>query len=258
VVTSPEGTVLRLDQALNRMSAAGGRIGGRPSALLIAFGSIWVASADSGIVSRYGPNAARVTSRIAVGDSPSWLRSSGDAVWVVNRDDDTLVRIDPATNRVSGRPIKVGEEPSGVGSGSGSIWVTNSGDDTVSRLNPCSRRVVETIKVGDHPTGLTISSGSVWVAKLGGRQRPAHRHVTEPRRTDDPGRRRPELSQPRRDDLGAEHRRRHGHQAGSGNRARDGRRVKIGQTADRVSVGVGAVWVTSYADQTLTRLEPAR
>jgi hypothetical protein len=24
-----------------------------------------------------------------------------------------------------------------------------------------------------------------------------------------------------------------------------------------VSVGVGAVWVTSYADQTLTRLEPA-
>jgi hypothetical protein len=34
VVTSPEGTVLRLDQALNRMSAAGGRIGGRPSAHL--------------------------------------------------------------------------------------------------------------------------------------------------------------------------------------------------------------------------------
>ena len=36
-----------------------------------------------------------------------------------------------------------------------------------------------------------------------------------------------------------------------------GRPVKIGQTADRVSVGVGAVWVTSYADETLTRLEPA-
>jgi virginiamycin B lyase len=91
-------------------------------------------------------------------------------------------------------------------------------DDNVQRIATSQNRVVQTIPVGDAPSYPNLA-GTIWVPNTG--------DGTVTRLDPETGR-------------------------------VMGRPVKIGQTADRVSVGVGAVWVTSYADQTLTRLEPAR
>ena len=257
VVTASGGTLLRLDEGLSRMQAPGTPIDGRPTALATAFRSIWIASADSGGVSRVSPHTRLVTERIRVGDSPSWLSPDAHGLWVVNREDDTLVRINPTTNRLVGRPIHIGDEPTAVGSGSGSVWVTNSGDDTVSRIDPRSRRVVATIDVGDHPTGLTVSQGAVWVANFedDNVQRidtTANRVVATIPVADGP-------NYPRMAKTVWVPNSRDGTLSRIDPRTNRvlGRSVRVAQTADRISTGIQNLWVTSYADQTLTRLEGA-
>ena len=257
VVTGPEGRLLRLDQSLSRLATPGTLIGGRPVALSSAFRSIWVASTDSGVVSRFSPHTFSVTARIPVGDSPVWLTPDPTGMWVVNREDDTLMRINPLRDRVSGRPIRVGDEPTSVGWGHGALWVTNSGDDSLSRVDPRKRKVIETIKVGDHPTGIAISGDSVWVSNFEDdnvmRVEIATNRVTKTIPVGD-GPTYPRVGtsvwvpnsldgtitriDPRTNRV-------------------VGQPIRIGQTVDRISTGAMGFWVISYADQTLTRLEAA-
>lgn len=257
VITAPDGRLIRLNQGLSRMELPGTMIGGRPVAVSGAFRSIWVASSDSGVVSRFSPHVGQVIARIPVGDSPVWLAPDDQAIWVVNREDDTLMRIDPARNRVSGDPIRVGDEPTAVGYGHNALWVTNSGDDTVSRVDPRRRRVVATIDVGDHPTGLTLSGDSVWVANFedDNVQRidtTANRVVATVQVGDGP-------NYPRMAKTVWVPNSRDGTLSRIDPRTNRllGGSVRVAQTADRISTGIQNLWVTSYADQTLTRLEGA-
>jgi YVTN family beta-propeller protein len=257
VVTGPDGRLLRLDQSLSRLEAPGTLIGGRPVAVSSAFRSIWVASTDSNVVSRFSPHTLSVTNRIRVGDSPVWLTPEPKAMWVVNREDDTLMRIDALRNRVSGRPIPVGDEPTAMGWGHRALWVTNSGDDTLSRVNPGKRKVVETIEVGDHPTGLAISGNAVWVANYEDdnimrvdiatgrviKTIPVGDGPTYPRVGDNvwvPNSLDGTVTRidPRTNRV-------------------VGEPLRVGQTVDRLSMGAMGLWVISYADQTLTRVEGA-
>jgi YVTN family beta-propeller protein len=255
VLTGPDGRLLRLDQSLNKLDAPGTLIGGRPVAMSSAFRSIWVASTDSGVVSRVSPHTFSVTERIPVGDSPVWIAPDPTGMWVVNREDDTLMRINPLRDRVSGPVIRVGDEPTWVGWGHSALWVTNTGDDTLSRVDPRKRKVVKTIKVGDHPTGMAILGDSAWVANFEDdnvqRVEIATNRVIETIPVGDGP------AYPR---------------AGNSiwvpnsldgtitridprtNRV-VGRPLRIGQTVDRLSTGAMGFWVTSYADQTLTRLQ---
>jgi YVTN family beta-propeller protein len=255
VLTGPDGRLLRLDQSLNKLDAPGTLIGGRPVAMSSAFRSIWVASTDSGVVSRFSPHTFSVTERIPVGDSPVWIAPDATGMWVVNREDDTLMRIDPLRDRVSGRVIRVGDEPTWVGWGHSALWVTNTGDDTLSRVDPRKRKVVKTIKVGDHPTGMAISGDSAWVANFEDdnvqRVEIATNRVVKTIPVGD-GPAYPRVGNsvwvpnsldgtitridPRTNRV-------------------VGRPLRIGQTVDRLSTGAMGFWVTSYADQTLTRLQ---
>jgi virginiamycin B lyase len=167
------------------------------------------------------------------------------------------VRINPTTNSLVGRPIQVGDEPTAVGSGGRSVWVTNSGDDTVSRINPRSRRVVATIDVGDHPTGLTVSRGAIWVANF--EDDNVQRIDVD---TDEVVATIPVGDGPNYPRLGGSvwvPNSRDGTLTRidpKTNRV-TGQPVRIAQTADRMTVGIQNLWVTSYADQTLTRLKGA-
>ena len=257
VTTGPEGRLLQLDQGLNRLNTPGALIGGRPAALAAAFRSIWVAGSDSGSVTRFSPHTLSVMARIPVGDSPVWLTPDPKRMWVLNREDDTLMPIAPLRNRVSGRPIRVGDDPTAMAWGHRALWVTNTGDDTLSRVDPRRRKVVATIDVGDHPTGMAITGGSVWVANFeddnvqridiatnsvtatipvgdGPNYPRTGRSVWVPNSLDGT------VSQidPRTNRV-------------------VGKPIRVGQTVDRMSTGAQGLWVISYADQTLMRLEGA-
>jgi YVTN family beta-propeller protein len=257
VVTGPQGRILRLDQGLNKLNTPGELIGGRPAALAAAFRSVWIASTDSGVVTRFSPHTLSVTARIPVGDSPVWLTADSKHMWVLNREDDTLMPIAPLRDQVSGRPIRVGDDPTAVAWGHRALWVTNTGDDTLSRVDPRGRKVVETIEVGDHPTGMAITGDSVWVANFeddniqrveiatnrvtatipvgdGPNYPRAGRSVWVPNSLDGT------ISQidPRTNRV-------------------VGEPIRVGQTVDRMSTGAQGLWVISYADQTLMRLQGA-
>ncbi len=52
------------------------------------------------------------------------------SVWVANAGDGTVTRIDPARATVVGDPIPVGRDPRELAVGEGFVWVANAGDGT--------------------------------------------------------------------------------------------------------------------------------
>jgi peptide/nickel transport system substrate-binding protein len=95
-------------------------VGRAPSAVAVGFGSVWVANAGDGTVSRIDP-ANRSPFGIRVGGEPSAVAVGEGAVWVANGD--AVLRIDPRTNEVTDR-IEVGARASAVEVGHGIVWVT--------------------------------------------------------------------------------------------------------------------------------------
>ena len=72
--------------------------GDGPTAVLPAFGSIWVANQLDGTVSRLEPSTGRALTAIPVGQGPNSLGVAGGKIWVANEFDGSITAIDPATN----------------------------------------------------------------------------------------------------------------------------------------------------------------
>src|ERR687895_379023 len=75
-------------------------VGRRPVALAIGHGSVWVANADDGTVSRIHPDRREVIRTIGIGAPAIDLAVATDAVWVANGSDGTVSRIDPGADAV--------------------------------------------------------------------------------------------------------------------------------------------------------------
>jgi YVTN family beta-propeller protein len=75
-------------QALRRVNLETGLVdyligvGGDPSAVTVAAGSIWAASRSDGTVSRVDPTQNKVVDTISLGASPTALAADADGVWV--------------------------------------------------------------------------------------------------------------------------------------------------------------------------------
>ena len=219
--------------------------------------SLWVSNFDAHTVTRVGVASHSVEGRIRVGRSPWGLAVAPGSIWVVNHDDDSIQQISTATSRLVGGPIKVGEGPVNASFGYGSIWVTNSQDDTVSRLDLRARVVGEAIPVGDHPEGLSVGAGGVWVANLEddtvSRIDPASNRVVatirvgnRPRHLRATG---AEVWVPNSDDGTLT-------LIDSNTNRVVGAPVQIGRSVERVGAGFDAIWATSTAEDTITRVEP--
>ena len=76
------------------------RVGRRPVAVAIGHGSVWVANADDGTVSRIRPDRREVIRTIGIGAPAIDLAVATDAVWVANGSDGTVSRIDPRADAV--------------------------------------------------------------------------------------------------------------------------------------------------------------
>jgi streptogramin lyase len=144
-------------------------------AIVVAFGSIWLADADRDRVLRYDPEdlSAEPTS-IPVDDDEiadeaprSMAVGSGAAegIWVVNELGETIVRIDSETNEIAST-FQV-DAPTAVAADDSGIWATSETLDRVYRLDPVDGRAIRTYQaadgVPDGPTAIVIAPGGVWV-----------------------------------------------------------------------------------------------
>jgi YVTN family beta-propeller protein len=140
--------------------------GARPTALVAAFGSIWVANGDSGTVTRIDPSSRRQLATIGVGGDPAGLAAGFGSVWVADGNAGTVTRIDARTNAVRDTISFGPSDPLipkpvfSIAIGAGSVWATR--DPGVVRIDPASDRVVASVPTVP-ATGLAVGAGRLWV-----------------------------------------------------------------------------------------------
>jgi DNA-binding SARP family transcriptional activator len=161
-----DSTLARADPSPPQASGLGST-GVGPAAVVVAFGSVWVANSGDSTLQRFSPvtfeegpvsdfNVGRQPTGLGVGEGAIWVACTGDDY--VTRIDVTGLGFDPA------RPIPVGDGPTGVAVGGGAVWVSNGRDGTLSRIDPDANDIAETIAVGGVPAGLAVAGDAVWVA----------------------------------------------------------------------------------------------
>jgi DNA-binding beta-propeller fold protein YncE/predicted Ser/Thr protein kinase len=216
-VSSPRTrSVLRVEPAVRRTVRI--PVGGRPGAIVVGGGRVWVADEAGGGIAAINPRGGRIFKRgIVPRATPLRLAVGAGAVWVSSASTGSVRRIDFGTGTADA-PIAVGRGPAGVTVGGGLVWVASSRSDQVSRVDPATRSLFgEPIEVGERPGGIDAGTSVVWVANS------ADGTVS-----------RIEIE--------------------SGETVGDP--VEVGPGPGAVAVGKEAVWVANNGDGTVTRIEP--
>jgi YVTN family beta-propeller protein len=190
-------------------------VGGAPAALAFAGGSLWVANSESREVAQVDPGADKVVAHVTVGNAPRALAVTPGAVWVASGVDGRVRKIDLKLGRVT-QTLRVGANPSALAAGAGALWVASEEAGTVTRIEPRGGAVLPPIRVGNGPSALAVGEGAVWVA---------NRHDGTLAKID-----------PATNAV-----------AGS---------VGIGSDPTGIAVGEGSVWVTGGEEGTVTRVDP--
>jgi DNA-binding SARP family transcriptional activator len=118
-------------------------VGRRPVALAIGHGSVWVANADDGTVSRIHPDRHEVIRTIGIGAPAIDLAVATDAVWVANGSDGTVSRIDPSADAVvetidlRGSSELAWNPTYAVDADDDSVWIA-AGPHHVHRIDPAA------------------------------------------------------------------------------------------------------------------------
>ena len=143
-------------------------VGRRPVALAIGHGSVWVANADDGTVSRIHPDRREVIRTIGIGAPAIDLAVATDAVWVANGSDGTVSRIDPSADAVvetidlRGSSELVWNPTYAVDADDDSVWIA-AGPHHVLRIDPTTNEPSAIIDVGHVPVGVALGEEALWV-----------------------------------------------------------------------------------------------
>jgi YVTN family beta-propeller protein len=190
-------------------------VGGAPAALAFGGGSLWVADSDGREVAQVDPGSNQATLRIPVGNAPRALAATPGALWVASGVDGRVRRVDLDRGRVT-QTIRVGANPSAIAAGAGGLWVASEEAGTVTRIELQGGAVQPAIRVGNGPSAVAVGEGAVWVA---------NRHDGTLAKID-----------PATNAV-----------AGT---------ISIGGDPTGVAVGAGRVWVTGGDEGTVTRVDP--
>ena len=189
-------------------------VGGDPSSLAFGGGSLWVTSAEGRGVVQIDPDTNRVLRTIPVGNAPRGIAVASGAVWVATAVDGMVTRIDLAGGSL--KMIAVGVSPTAIAAGDGALWVASEATGSVVRIDSDSARIVNAINVGNGPAAITFGHGAVWVA---------NRQDGTVSRID-----------PATDAVTAA--------------------IPVGDAPTAIGAGEGAVWVANGGDGTLARIDP--
>jgi len=146
-------------------------VGRRPVAVAGGHGSVWVANADDGTVSRIDPDRREVIRTIGIGAPAIDLSVGPDAVWVANGSDGTVSRIDPKADAVvetidlRGSSEVAWNPTYAVDAESEAVWIA-AGPHQVVRIDPATNEPVAIIDVGDVPVCVAYGEDALWVATI--------------------------------------------------------------------------------------------
>ena len=193
-------------------------LAGTPSGVTVSSGSVWVADASNGTVSRIDPATGAQVDRINVGGDPASITSGAGAIWVANVDGATVLRIDPTTGTVTQTIPLGGANPDALTFGAGRLWVADSTTRMLYELDPATGHVLPSIPLDVSPVAITFGSGRLWAA---GYDRATVLSL-------DPSSRRI---------VG---------------------RVKVGTGPSSLAFAAGDLWVANRLDSTISRIDPRR
>jgi DNA-binding SARP family transcriptional activator/DNA-binding beta-propeller fold protein YncE len=143
-------------------------VGRRPVAVAIGHGSVWVANADDGTVSRIHPDRHEVIRTIGIGAPAIDLAVATDAVWVANGSAGTVSRIDPSADAVvetidlRGSSELAWNPTYAVDADDDSVWIA-AGPHHVLRIDPATNEPSAIIDVGHVPVGVALGHEALWV-----------------------------------------------------------------------------------------------
>jgi streptogramin lyase/tRNA A-37 threonylcarbamoyl transferase component Bud32 len=174
---SGTGQVVRLDLADGSVEPAFDS--GNAKAIVVAFGSVWLADADRDVVLRYDPEDLEAPpTEIPTDDDPNASAAprslsvgtgAAEGLWVANELGDTVLRIDPDTDEVAEPRIQV-ESPSAVAADDSGVWVTSEISDRVVRFDAVDGRTLQTYETADGvldgPTAIVIAPDGVWFGSV--------------------------------------------------------------------------------------------
>lgn len=149
-------------------------VGRRPVAVATGHGSVWVANADDGTVSRIDPDRREVIRTIGIGAPAIDLAVTTNAVWVANGSDGTVSRIDPdadavvATIDLRGSSELVWNPTYAVDADGDSVWIA-AGPHHVLRIDSKADEPSAIIDVGSVPAAVALGRDALWVATIAGR-----------------------------------------------------------------------------------------
>ena len=163
----PPDSVAVIDQQRSRV-VGHVPVGRRPVAIAIGHGSVWVANADDGTVSRIHPDRREVIRTIGIGAPAIDLAVATDAVWVANGSDGTVSRIDPSADAVvetidlRGSSELVWNPTYAIDADDDSVWIA-VGPHHVFRIDPTTNEPSAIIDVGHAPLGVALGQEALWV-----------------------------------------------------------------------------------------------
>jgi streptogramin lyase len=172
LAVGPEGVFLldsgsgiaRVDPRSNRVLDE--RLPGpdQPSAVRLAFGSLWVTSEATGVVTRIDPATGAVQAEVTAPPGIIFLAAGEGAVWVMNNEQGTVERIDPTTNTLAAT-IAVDWKVHGgdIAVGHGSVWARVS-DALVSRIDPSTNTLVARYGSGEGSGSVAADGKALWIS----------------------------------------------------------------------------------------------
>jgi DNA-binding SARP family transcriptional activator/streptogramin lyase len=138
---------------------------GRPVAIVVGEGAVWVADADDSTVSRIDPETRQLTGGIRVDTDIRDLTIGFGSIWVADGKNGTVTRIEPTldrttTLRLASQPEASPSPVSFVAAGAGAVWATRG--NTLLQIDPANNDIVSRTPIPS-PTGLAAGLGAAWV-----------------------------------------------------------------------------------------------
>ena len=168
-VAFEDGQLVRLAPTEGLPQVAHLQVGDLPTDLVAAAGSVWVTDGFGGL-RRVDPNTNRVTKRLELGGAPQAVVATADTLWIA---DTTGVVVVVDAERVAiERSVPVGGHPIDVAAGLDAVWVADQ-EGSLVRLDPPARDIEDRLPLEGQPGAIAVDEdlGVIWIRTFSGSPR---------------------------------------------------------------------------------------
>ncbi len=135
---------------------------GRPSAVAVGGGVVWVVDEEGGAVRGYRSSTLEPSHEIEVPKNPVAMDFDGTHLWVAHASGQ-LTRISARTREREDVDVPQAGSLVDVSAQGGSVWVADSERDAIVRLDPETLRTVATIEIPAGAVRVAATEATVWV-----------------------------------------------------------------------------------------------